>query len=454
MKKGIIGFTLCISFLAFLAACKPEKQPESVPKDDNINPAITEVPEEWIPVEQKEIEDFVVTMDSGVALPGLTRVGEDDKYYCNVDENLQSDSDGFYPVYVCKDPVYDITYFVNYGRDYLIYAVKDGTAEPAVKIPAKDLYCRNGELYFIADTFSMYTFQGFEQGNILKYNPVNGTVSPVINEAALSMQVYPDRINYIKKDTSEIPLEIKEKYHLGDDYTWGNLRISYFFSDGTSEELPYSVLLDRIHGFSAKTIKEVLPETSEYVQRLREAGEFIEGSVITMVTALSFTDESTQLVRELRPYHNIGLRFRVSGDTIFYVNGPKGEDEDVLMSLCLTTGESRVIKKFEHLNGWFSLGDIILFQGVLYGCYLRYSLDTDHLSLIKSRLPGRQTSIENYFTDGEELYGIEDGMLFRLEEREVPEQDQESREINGILFKSEYEFILHDPTKKAGEKDE
>ena len=61
----------------------------------------------------------------GKGLEELTVKGTDNPYYCNLEENLKmaftADNE---PIYVCKDPVYDITYYVNYGRDNFIYVLK------------------------------------------------------------------------------------------------------------------------------------------------------------------------------------------------------------------------------------------------------------------------------------------------------------------------------------------
>ena len=165
----------------------------------------------------------------GKNLDELTVTGTDNPYYCNLEENLKMPfSADDIPIYVCKNPVYDIAYYVNYGRDNYIYAYRNGTSELAVEIPARDLFCKEGELYFIAETDGQYQFSGFTEGNILKYNPMDGSVSVVVNCNAKKMRDYPECICYkavgerMATDAEGTPTEetVISSFATGESSTW------------------------------------------------------------------------------------------------------------------------------------------------------------------------------------------------------------------------------------------
>ena len=52
---------------------------------------------------------------------------------------------------VCVDDVTGAVYYVNVGRDYFLYRIKDGKSELAVELPANYLYTHEGVLYFLLD---------------------------------------------------------------------------------------------------------------------------------------------------------------------------------------------------------------------------------------------------------------------------------------------------------------
>lgn len=78
-----------------------------------------------------------------------------------------------------------ILYFVNQCQDGFIYCLRDGVAELAVSLPAKELYYRQGILYFIVDNYEKYTLEGVQNGDIFAYNPAEGTVELVYSMGKL-----------------------------------------------------------------------------------------------------------------------------------------------------------------------------------------------------------------------------------------------------------------------------
>ncbi len=69
-----------------------------------------------------------------------------------------------------------IIYFVNQKQDYYIYRLKDGQAELAVEIPAKELYFQGDTLYFMVDDYDRYQLKNMEEGDIYSYTPATGEI--------------------------------------------------------------------------------------------------------------------------------------------------------------------------------------------------------------------------------------------------------------------------------------
>lgn len=158
---------------------------------------------------------------------GLERVGEEDPLLCTRPENNSGYLQSLLPV--CMDPVYGILYYVNYGEDYCIYGKKDGKTEKIADIPGRRLFCRDGSLYFIADTYDdMFTLEGVKNGNILQYDPAEGELFLAVDESAASMAVYQDGIYYMKQELRELG---------GGLFAGEEVKYCYSFSDHSIREL-------------------------------------------------------------------------------------------------------------------------------------------------------------------------------------------------------------------------
>ena len=79
----------------------------------------------------------------------------------------------------CIDGDTGVVYFVNQYQDYYIYRLKDGKAELAVPMPAKELYCWDGVLYFVVDSYGVYDLQDMMEWDIYAYHPDLGMVERV-----------------------------------------------------------------------------------------------------------------------------------------------------------------------------------------------------------------------------------------------------------------------------------
>ena len=146
----------------------------------------------------------------------LPIVGEEDTIYCNLPENVLSWNSS---IPLCRDPLYDILYYVD---DNIIYAVQNEKTEVAVELPGRRLFCRGGKLYFLLDFNAEVAVKGAKSGNILCYNPVDGIVEVVLDDVFDSITVYQDLI-YCRK--------------IGEEDTRFSTDINYWFYFFDTKEL-------------------------------------------------------------------------------------------------------------------------------------------------------------------------------------------------------------------------
>ena len=88
----------------------------------------------------------------------------------------------------CIDADTGVVYFVNQKQDYYIYRLKDGKAELAVAMPAKELYCWEGKLYFMIEDYGTYELKDMQDNDIYLYNPEKGSVELVFAAGAMFAQ--------------------------------------------------------------------------------------------------------------------------------------------------------------------------------------------------------------------------------------------------------------------------
>lgn len=418
MRRRISCFLVLGILLLFSACGQPgesnrEKEPE--------NPTVTESgkgSDDWKPagLDRPASED-AVSLSSGKVLENLSASGKDSPYYCNLEENLQNTDTDREPILVCRDPVYGITYYVNYGRDYYIYALRDGVSELAVAIPAKDLFCRNGELYFIADSYGLYKFDGIAQGNILKYNPVDGSVELVVEQTATEMIVYPDGICYGYIESVEHRSEDGEEKI----YTHKGENFYFSFAEGTSTPFTKGRKKRRWKNYYFQPVLEEKPESDPTVQHLRKLGYTDK---LFVVTGLELVDSSRPTEPALKMDESIFdflVRGWISGDFLYYVNRKIEEGQEhgrsVLMTYNLETGEQEEIIALNSPESISS--DFILYHNTLYfGKDLRVSLE-DGNRCQPVFADKSQERITAFYTDGEVLFCIRNGKLWRLEEKQA-----------------------------------
>lgn len=370
-----------------------------------------------------------------------TVMGTEHEFYCNLEENMKIECNmEMVPVLVCRDPVYGITYYVNYGRDNFIYAYRDGEKELAVAISARDLYCRKGELYFIADSDGQYQFSGFAQGNILKYNPADGTVVVVEECNADGMVVYQDGICY------RITGEIKQYEGL---YTVKEERFFLSFATGESTAFPKNVdKLRRWNGYLLQMqmgVREI-SESDPLVQKMLAQGYTIAG--VGGVDAINLVDMQGNIQETWQNVKDFPKECWVNGDSVYYVEQRETDGE---------TGNRCVLRRYDTQTGMHEdvavldyptnllLSDIMIHQGIVYfGNGLRVTIDQGTQCYMQSA-DSSAVKFGSFFTDGEKLFCVSNGKLWRLEER--PETPIAVREfVDGVPLEiGTYVYRLYEP---------
>lgn len=364
----------------------------------------------------------------GAVLENLTVVGEDNEYYCNLEANVKRNFAYMneYSVLVCKDPVYDITYYVNYGRDYFIYARRGDVTQKVLEIPAKDLFCRQGILYFRTDSYELYEFDSFVEGAVLAYNPADGSVEVVIDKPVHEMVVYPDGITYFEKESD-----------MSEDGTT-EIRFSlwrYYYSFENGE----TVGPDK----PVKTLAR-WKENSLVIGFVEEDGrnkavyklETPEGELVTEFTSLTEAQESRR-TSETGPCFLEA--YCVQGDCIYYVDS---KNDCLLCYDMVSKEETTVVELAEEIP--FEKAYIVQDGAAYFGNAIKYSFVLNKQYKVKLRGMER-ARIQNFYTDGESIYVLADGKLWLYEEiRTGGSGNPSSYVIPGReVVRDYYEGILH-----------
>lgn len=444
MKKRVSALIIFVFVLMGTAACKQPVVEMTPGGNENIENKVTEEIERNGETEVKNIEygSEEIRLE-GKKLEQLTVIGADDMYYCNLEENMKMEYESDKAqVLVCKDPVYDITYYVNYGRDYYIYAYRNNEAELAVAIPARDLFCKEGELYFIADTYDRYQFSEFAEGNILKYNPKDGAVTVVADCSADRMLVYPDGICYE---------EVGEWIETEGAYRREEERI--FFSLATGESCsfpPYVTGLRRWKGDWMRIyygLREV-SESDSSAQQKEDHGYVTSADVC--VASIYLVDVQGNVRETLQNVKGLSDVFWIGGDFVYYIEQREEEGEtdgrSVLRKYGMKTGIHEDVVVLDYPT-WLYTTDMILYNGVIYfGNGLRVEIDSGVQCYMKNA-EGTLTRLEKFYTDGENLFCMSGGKLWLFEEQRGDSID-ELEFIAGVpLEMGTYVYQLCEPGK-------
>lgn len=387
---------------------------------EGAKPSATVTPDEsgWVKL---ETEETVGKIDlQGTAVKGISVKGEDYEFYGNLEENMRGgfaggyEDEDQYRSLVCKDPVYQLTYFVNYGRDYYIYCDTGEEILPVVEIPATELYCRNGELYFIAQGYGKYDISEIGEGSILKYDPKTGDITVLVKNAATRMRVYKDEIAYeligVLEEREDGFMQVKNK------------RFVYSFETGTAEQIQ----------FSLHTIERL---GSNYIAKVHSGEK--EGCLKLLSGTERYLENSKKLPNHY--WQKDDFFYFLSGVKIYRYSTQNGT-YDLLAELPIYP-ENRINTEFVIWN------DVVYF-GSFYKIDLK--AEDGKVDWIITELNKSETGITAFYTDGEHLYGVRRGKLWRIREEELPEDDVyyiTDEIIEGKPLYSRYTWEYENPTE-------
>ena len=395
MKQRVFCLFVCLLLLGMGACKKPEEKQGGL---------------------SKPMAENVISLQAGKTLEGLQTVGEDGRYYCNLQENLigtYSNMPEDLPVLVCKDPVYGITYYVNYGRDYFIYAKRGDTSECVVEISARDLYCREGVLYFRTEDYDLYEFSSFADGAVLAYDPTDGSVKVVIDEPTFEMAVYPDGILYVVNE---------ELMNEGEERSVRRHEFFYSFENGESKEFPPPMrTMSRWKEYQLQLVvgySEDEDGAEQWEYRL-ETPQGEDGGI-------------------LPGWSKLPSSYRITETGIYYID----VKQDTLMHYDVETGALETMVELAFPSN-FPNAFLLFGETAYFGNGIRYSFADGRQYLVK--IGERETAqVGGLYTDGEEIFILADGMLWLYEEKRVEESGYEITHIPGrSVIIGCYEAELH-----------
>lgn len=329
-------------------------------------------------VSTKEEELPEAQLSNGLIDNTLVVVGQDGEGFGNLPANVKGEMS---QVLLCKDPVYNVVYYVNYGEDFFIYRLKDGKSELAVELPARNLFCIEGSLYFVVDSYDVYSLKGIKTGNIAKYDPLSGEVSIISDANAAYMIVYADGIYY---KTETITEEAK-------DGRMGSIIIElYYYSFATRNTEKIDDLYMSLYGWKNYFMNMIIEKGELDAEFLKEFPEYVGREVTKAIGMKLETLDKTQSI-ELTDMPIVS-NYSIIDSKIYYIQERQVEIYD------LNTKEKAVIK-LPH-----SCEDFILYDGMIYTDNLnQVNLETGVISDVN--LNTKQIIYELY-TDGDNIYGI------------------------------------------------
>ncbi|MGN1084175.1 MAG: hypothetical protein ACI4QX_04180, partial [Lachnospiraceae bacterium] len=262
----------------------------------------------------------------------------------------------------------------------------------------------------------LYEFDQFAGGNILKYNPVSGSVEVVVDQKATTMIVYPDGIYYNNVGESVIFGEKGEMRSTPADYFY------FSFAEKTVTSFPkIGIEMRRWKSNCLVTKLEDAPESNPVVQQMREWG-YTDN--LTVATGVEVTDVDGTVLLTLKDIIMLPDSYWLSGDVLYYIEQKEVEGSErkrsVLMTYDLETGVTEDVVVLD-LFTMFPDNDMLLHNNTLYfGNLLRVSLEDGtqcHAQYADSAFGFY--SIDAFYTDGEVIFCLCNNTLWRMEENKA-----------------------------------
>ena len=301
----------------------------------------------------------------------------------------------------CIDGATGISYFVNQGKDYYLYQLKDGKADLVVAMPAKEVFAYGGFVYFMIDSYGIYELNDIREGDIYCYNPSNGMVQ-LVHEAGLienaqnhKLKVDENGIYFSYSIEEKETSEMKYYYHLPFDDEkymteegWGNYRFSY---------MPELVLISRTEG--EKDVRNLSMNPFRYCVVEDNLYSVELGSAVLSCLNLQ-TEEKVE------------YDFSKVAEQVH--QGSLDEKTVILQSFLVMDEEI-----------WAAGINELYYMDIERGVATYYKLVTEE---------GKQCRIESLYTDGKQLYGLVQkeenvaSVVVRIVTNEIEENEE------GILY--------------------
>lgn len=367
--------------------------------DDNSDSDTIQLEISQLDDSEKDYGYIKCALGNGLIDSKLTPVGEDYEGIANLPMNVKNDKNA---VLLCKDPVYDIVYYVNYGDDNFIYRLKNGKSELVVEIPARRLFCVKGELFFIVTGYGEYEFEGMSEGNILKYNPLTGEVSVVVDEVVDTMIVYDDGIRYRVIDSIE---------DQGDGISFLVTPSIFYYSFNNQQDAK----IDKI-GVSLYEWNDYLVTENIVFHGNSGKAEGIKLETIDGQNSIFLTDD----------WNLMNNGFCIAEDKLFYINN---ENELVIISISQDKREAFPLIN-EDTRDFTMIGNRVYYTSL--NCM---NLEDGSQSILVS---DDELIIRELYTDGTKLYGICDyrNGIATIRHLIIEEQTELAREVveDGIMY--------------------
>ena len=355
-------------------------------------------------------DEQVILLKDGLKDDSLEKIGLDEEGYGALGVNIKDESN---QVLLCKDPVYNIVYYVNYGIDYYIYRMIEGKAELAVELPAKRLFCMDGKLYFMLETYNRYNLKDIKNGNIFSYDPITGEVKRLIDTNSTMMYVYEDGIYYMVSEDRELSNgKYSTKMYL------------YFYSFETSSAKEFSTDFTTLYKWRDYHVAYEVEEVEADEELSKTYGSDVKLSR-AVALKLEKLDKSDSIM--LTDHWNI-RNYTIFGNKLYYIL-----NRDQLIIFDIETKETNKIQLPYQYEG-----DFTIVNGFLYlDSLLKINLETG----IPSKAVPEVTyeTIYEFYTDGEKLYGIcgpmggvKNGVMKQIEIYENP--DFHNKEDKSITY--------------------
>jgi len=317
---------------------------------------------------------------------------------------------------VCIDDATGVVYYVNVGRDYFIYRIKDGKSELAVELPANYLYTHEGVLYFLLDAqnivegvwkdsykgrymYDKFTFKGMSEGDIYSYTPATGKVELVYSAQALRLKVTDKGIYYLKGE-----LDKTDRYN-ATGFEW------YYLSFGGSEpkKIDNGGMYDIWNGYQYDWSEDTLRIKSEVTG---DSIEVVQNN--NYIRSCVFGDKI--FVLNVKPVAIPKCFDLLTKDEIFSCNleesiaasdwAPQGDESlDLSLRMWQSNSLQNIIDKKMIQSTRFALTDDSMLWFVIQQYIYRINLDTGETQLFYYNA-GNFSEPSQLYTDGENLYAI------------------------------------------------